>query len=345
MTILNAAWDAANATVEAGGVFTFITAPGTPAKYDSAFARSCFDLTNTTFIGVAVGSSVSEAWFHTSWHSASLNSGSGTGALFTFRSAANANADQIRLVSVAQASNIHRLKFQKSTNGGSSWADITSTPTTFDQASGSLVRFDIHVKIDASVGMVELYVNEVLALTFTGNTSTQNNVFDKVICHGFGISSGDHDYVSEMIWSSTTTVGYRLFNMFPNASGAQSDFGGTFAEIDDIGAIDNTDFINSDTVGHISFFNMNDIGSTFSRYGIVGTVMLAGVAISADATIADLQLAYRNAGGTNFFNSSTGYTHDSSVRIYKDIRENSPFTSIGWSMTEVNGLQIGVKAV
>lgn len=347
MTILTASWDAMNANIEAGGVFFFITTVGAPVRYDAAFSRCAFDLvsgTSAQTISVDIGSSVAEAWVHCAWYSASLNSGSGTGALFTWRSAANANADQMRLLSTAQAGNIHRVKFQKSTNGGAAWSDIVSTPATFDLPSAALKRLDLHVKCHATTGIVELYVDEVLALSFTGSTTTQNNVFDRVLFHGFGISSGDHEYVSEIIIANSSTISHRLFTMFPNASGAQSDFGGTFAEIDDIATVDNTNFINSDTTGHISLFALNDIGAGFNRYTVVATLLQAAVAISADAAITDLQMAYRHST-TNFFTSSTGYTHDSALRVFRDLRTTNPVTTLGWSFTDVNALQIGVKAV
>ena len=346
MTILNMVWDPSQTQVVVGApAYQAITNPTQlpGGSFDTNFSRcSLFAKSDSYTFTIGLGGTVSELWTHFSLNSDQSSNNATAQIVVSWGLSTFGGGEQIRMVSTSTSTAANVYKFQKSTNGGAAWTDIVTTPTTFSVATKQLNRFDIRIKLHGSAGSIEFYVNEVLRMSYSGALVTQNNSMD------YAFFSSDVGIFctkcySEIIFADASTLGYRLYSLTPTGAGAQSDFTGTFADIDDI-VPDVTDFINSDTVGHITLFALSDLSATYNKYGVVAVSALVNAAITPDSALADLQIALRTSA-TNYFTSNLGVTKNSQTYVKKVILELNPVTSVPWSYTEINALQLGVKAV
>lgn len=300
---------------------------------DLNYARAAIQVTSSTNNRVRskkVLTPVTEFWFHANAYAANL-SGSGTIA-WCAKSRANSDTDQFRLVYTGTGSTV---QFQRN-NAGS----FVSLGSSFSFSSSALNTIDIYCKIDGSSGVFQFYLNGTLVASFSGGAlQTQHNVVDS-----FGLSSfsnGASTYWSECVVADESTIGWRVKTIVPNAAGNQNDFSSTFAAVDEQ-AIDLADFAASNTVNHISLYGMSNLNSADAFRQVKALVVTATVLKSSDSTPTDAQIAIRS-GGTNAFSSSLGL---SVGRNYPQVvYATNPVTSVAWTPTDVDGVEIGLKAV
>lgn len=338
MTILFTGWEPGDLSIVEGygNYNTTVTLFGA-TTYDSTLARMSFvTLLNTSSYSIDFAPQ-GEAWFHCAVAFRATPTLFAS-PLLTFRSAADANAPQLRLMATATGSTLYKM--QVSANGGTSWTDVGST---FTIGASACNRLDIHYKFHASAGILQVYVNETQVLNYSGALVGQNNVVDNVF-----VSNNDTNW--EKWWSefvvtdsNETTIGARIAVLAPSGTGAQTDWAGTYADVDEaITSI--SDLISSDTVGSLSVFDLSNVHAGYNRYAVNTIITALDCTITADATIADLQAVTR-VGTTNYFSANLSVPHDSARHRIKVSQTVNPATGLPWSITEANALQVGVKAV
>ena len=82
----------------------------------------------------------------------------------------------------------------------------------------------------------------------------------------------------------------------------------------------------------------------FNRYAVVAVSSLINATITPDSALNDLQMVLRT-NSTNYTTANLGVSKTSVTQVKKVILETNPVTSLPWSFTDVNALQLGVKAV
>ncbi len=344
MAILNMVWEPSQTRpVDGAPQWIVTTSPTflTGGAFDTNFSRSALQVRSTvSTYSVGVGATVSDLWTHFTLNTD--QAANNTTAQLVVSWGLTTGGEQIRMISTSTSTVVNNYRFQRSTNGGSSWIDIVTSPTSFAVTTRQLNRFDIRIRLHGTTGVLEFYVNEVLRMSYSGALTTQNDSMDYVFFSS-DVCNGCTKCYSEIVFADASTLGYRLYSLTPTGPGVQSDFSGTYLDIDDV-APDPLDFINSDTVGHVTLFALSDLATAFNRYGVVAVSAIVNAAITPDSAIADLQIALRS-GSTNYFTENLGVPKDSQTFVRKVILETNPVTSNPWSFTEINALQLGVRAV
>jgi len=141
--------------------------------------------------------------------------------------------NQVFLSLIDSATGTERIQLQQSGNyqsgtlalgywNGSGFTYLTALPI----ANNGLHTLDLHIKLDAVVGVVSFYSDGVLIGSFTGNTSGIATAFKSLRAVG----GGSCPYLSQMIVGdgAQSTVGLRLQTLQPAAGGNANNWtGGT----------------------------------------------------------------------------------------------------------------------
>ena len=222
---------------------------------------------------------------------------------------------------------------------GSGFTEITPTINSF-LTQDTVQKLDFHWKIADTDGVFELYIDEALAASFTGDTLTGGfSQIDQV-----RLLNTAHDensnlynvYFSETIVADVETIGWGLKTLAPNGDGNSTTWTGTFDDVDDITFNDDT-FVSSGTAEEVELFTIEDLGPSFT----VEAVVVAARSRTAVTGPQNLQMAIRT-GGSNFFSSNvpvgTGFAGEQAVW------DLNPNTGLPWTNAEIDALEIGVKS-
>lgn len=222
---------------------------------------------------------------------------------------------------------------------GASFTEITPTINSF-LTQDTVQKLDFHWKIADTDGVFELFIDEVLAASFTGDTLNAGfTQIDRVRLLNTSHSQNSslyNVYFSETIVADVSTIGWHLKTLAPTGVGNSTTWTGTFDDVDDITFNDDT-FISSGTAEEVELFTIEDLGAAFQ----VEAVVVAARSRTAVTGPQNLQMAIRT-GGSNFFSSNvpvgTGFAGEQAVW------DLNPDTGLPWTNAEVDALEIGVKS-
>jgi hypothetical protein len=229
---------------------------------------------------------------------------------------------------------------------------FTSQPLPPTSAHGHL---QIHWKIHSSTGVVRILLNDVEVLNLTGqNTQASGNAFATLHRFGdgtvFGGSTGWAVYIDDFVFNDPAGsvnngfLGDVRVKWCPAlAEGAQSDYtpsSGTdnAAMVDETPANDDTDYIESSTVGHIDYVTVSvspaiPTGSTIHAIGVVTQDK------KTDGGTRTARHKIRFGSGPTVANGAA-FGPTTSYEIHKTIFENAI------TVAEVNApMQVGVEVV
>jgi hypothetical protein len=241
-----------------------------------------------------------------------------------------------RLTSAAGGSGSATFKLQYW--NGSAFVDVG---TTFTLLASNRQIVDIKLICGAS-GSFEVYVGNSIQASGSGFNAAVTNV-DKVRFHCNNSSgfSGRDPQISQVICSTGSTIGHKLYLKPPTGNGANTAFTGTFADVDETALLD-SDFIESTAA--------NDI-ETYTHAAIsFGSGTIKAVVVSARALVAatgpqNLQAALR-IGSTNYFSANLpnlGAGFGPVVAVF----ENDPSTGGAWGTANAGGVgtEFGLKSI
>lgn len=211
---------------------------------------------------------------------------------------------------------------------------------------------EVKIVIHDSAGSVQMWVDGVSKFNATG-LDTQNTANAQITAFflgngtgsGFGIARHiDYDDVVLLDTGGSAPQNDRLgdIKVHPLAvtgNGATNDFtasSGTNAScVDEANPNDDSDFVESSTVGHIDLYALADLPPSVTT--IFGVQWLARMR-KTDAGVRQIDPAYR-VGGTNYFGAVQ--TLAGAYAAHREIKQLSPATSAAWTTSEINALQIG----
>ena len=206
-------------------------------------------------------------------------------------------------------------------------------------------KLDFHWIIADTDGVFEVYLNEVLAATFTGDTLRTG--FTQISKIRFRSTSHTQNsglyivYFSEIIVADVDTRGWHLRTLVPNGVGSSTAWTNDFNNIDAVGTnghvTDDRTFISSDTAEQIELHTIQDLGASFQ----VEAVVVAARSKVTEAGPQNLQMAIRT-GGSNFF--SPNITIGTGWGSEQNVWDTNPDTGLIWTNAEVDALEIGVKS-
>lgn len=327
MTILFAATERESFVVASGSISTSTSS----SRFDSDFSRSAIefpqDSAQVQVPAVAMGN-LSEVWFHGLFAQElgfTFNSN-----IIEFRNSAGLGI--LRLF--ANSSTTVKLQYWN----GSSWVDIGS-PFTWTSTGNNTI--DIRCKIDNSTGDFAFYWNGAVQAQLTGDTDqVAASAVDIILVRGWQASLPRQ--MSEVIVSTTSTLGQRVATLPPTATGTTSAWTGTFADVDE-SDINDSDFISSGTPSQVTTFGMADLSATAAGYDVVAFVAAARARHGATGP-QNLQLATRTHS-TDYYSSNVAGLTTSFANGFYEIWEDNPNTSVPWTTTEINAVEAGVKSI
>ena len=204
---------------------------------------------------------------------------------------------------------------------------------------------EVHIKIADSGGRVEVKVDGVSDIDFTGDTKPDANTqFDKVRLGYCGIATAttyayfDNFVMDDAAWIGDTKIQAIVPTGAGNATNWTPSAGSNFACVDEKPASD-ADYVS---------INSNDVTDTYVAGDLVGTVdsikcvqVQSRTRTDGSPTPTNLKLVIRR--------SSTDYlSGDKTVPIAEkglfNLWETDPSTSVAWIEAGVNAAEIGIKS-
>jgi hypothetical protein len=204
---------------------------------------------------------------------------------------------------------------------------------------------EAYIKIgDASNGRIIVKMNGIIKLDVIGNTKgggyTTMNAMALGPCglSGFGRGYWDNVVIDTANWIGKTHVA----GLKPNAAGYSAQWtpstGNNWDCVDEVPAVD-TDFVSTNTVGHVDTYGLGDLPSDAAA---VRSIQVGARAMKEGAaTPQNLNLAVRTTGGDYY---SSDKLIPTSFGALSHIWENNPGTSNPWTVSEVNAMEAGIKA-
>lgn len=295
----------------------------------------------------------------------SVSSGDTTGPYFArvyFRIATLPDADAI-ILAFRDAANTDQISIRLNTTGNLElWNEEDAAQIGSD--SGVLATdtwYRIELKIDATTLAATVAEGVLDGVAFASGTGSLANGVDRI---NFGLYrtalSGDV-FIEDLAVNSNTGsfentypgIG-EIINLRPSATGDNSDWTGTNADIDEINPDDATTFITSNTLDQIEDVNIDDTPAGLDPNETIKVVGV-GVRSNGAASSANASFVLRikaTSGGTveesaEITGDLTWRTNDpnfATVREPRLILYNLPGSSTAsWTKTELDTAQIGVR--
>jgi len=302
--------------------------------YDQNICRNAIEISNgTSEPWLDLGAEYSEFWLHFELDYNVNSVTSGQSLIATYGSSGNL---QIGIVENASGPIVD---VRKSTNGTTYGTTLTGTMTTTATAR---VTWDIHYKIHASLGEIHIYQGGSLQYTFTGDTSTNGSGGIRYVRFTAG-RTNITKYLSEVVAASESTVGWRVSNLAP-ITGTQdfSAWTGDYSVIDDfINSGSDTAYANSSDA--TSSYVIDDLNAAVSTLVVKGIAVCARVLSTPGATTPNIDVGLSisstfYSGGTDTIDPTDGV-----VNIV-NILETNPATASAFTQSDVNGLQLALRA-
>lgn len=284
------------------------------------------------------GTSLTEFWYHQHWM-VSSGGGSDAGMILGVKSS---SGFEIRLRGDGGNNSTRMSIAVEITADGTTWTQVGST---FYFGQGIEYLFDMHVKF-GSGGFIRIYMDGVKVFSYSATITTLTGTADRVRL-GCGRQSGDVRS-SEFIVADECTIGMRMNTLRVTSGGTTSAWSNGVTEIDDAaGAIDNNDYIYTNTIGNVSTFVIENVSApTAITDGRKIAALAATFAafLPPDATPGDLRAVVRS-GSTNYESSDLSVRNDGGFFAATALWATDPDTSVAWTSTGINNAEIGVKAV
>jgi len=202
---------------------------------------------------------------------------------------------------------------------------------------------EIRFKPNTSGGIWQVKINGVLDIDYSGNTGNASNINKLSIGAADGTPPTyayfDNIVVDDAAWPGDT----RIQAIKPTGAGASTQWipsaGNNYDCVDEIPPSE-TDYISTNTTGDLDQYAADDLTGNIANIKCVQVQALAKA--EGAPTPNNLQLVVRT-GGSNFV-SGDKEVPSVSKQLY-ELWEDNPNTLAAWLESEVNAMEIGVKAV
>ena len=208
---------------------------------------------------------------------------------------------------------------------------------------------EMHVEVSTTVGRIVLKINveEIWEGTNLNLGSAAVHRIRFVMDENGAIPSGFHRFtIDDLIttYGENETPGESAVTLFlPNAD-STSDFtpsagSDNFAMVDEQQADSDTTYNESTTIGHTDIFDFSNISTTPDA---VRGIFVSVAARKTDSATREMELFFV-IGGTEY--TIQNFFLGGSYQFFESVVENSPATSLPWTIGELNSLQIGYRII
>lgn len=304
----------------------------TANHFDSAFTSSAMTSLlagNDVLAYIALNTPGTDAtqWFRFRVypHAGSGNDSNSTVAWFTlFNSSGVAVADIKKTANTAETSAIRVFGTSTVTSAG-----------TFSFPINTAAMIDVRVNVVGLTTVVDVYVNDVLAMTATNTNNGSRGIPNRAVWRSghAGYTQSRRFSYSEFIVANTSTLGMRLDELQVNTAGFYSDMTGTLT---DLNTENPTTGLLTDAVGERSAWN------PVAYAGSGGIVAVVASARSHRKSGTPSKLCH--------FLRMSGVDYDGTERdigehsVYQQIWETNPATGVAWTGANLSGIQVGLKS-
>lgn len=270
-------------------------------------------------------------WFHAVVYTNGQAVGSTNNPFITFYDSTSGNP-QFRLIHTG-TSNAIQAQYYDGT-----WHDLGST---FTMTGGTRYRLDIHLVFHASAGSMDIYLDESLVRAYSGALVSSNSRADQVLLESSFDSTAADKVWSELVVADYDTRGWNVVTMYPTADGAVTTWTGDYTSIDE-SIPDTGDLSATDGVNDIETYVVSNVPTGPDAQDLLAFALFVTGNIDTAGTPTDIQPVIR-ISGTNYAGSSLGFGDGIETKIATYTTD--PSTGVGWGLTNLNGLEYGVKAV
>lgn len=310
----------------------------TAAAYDSTYADGYItaDRGESEFL-LDMGSNQSEFWLHFECYAASTQTNAGV-SLIEFYSAAGT----LQFAFTEKSGANTNFEAKKSTDGTSLGSALGTS--AFVVPAMTRTAYDIHIKVHAPTGKIEVFSGGVLELTYSGDTSTNgDNAVRYIVFKNEDAVTAKH--FSQVVAATTSTIGWKVQDVRP-LTGTQdfNQWTGAYSDVDDFGYDrDKVTTIYTDTANNVMTFPTENTAAGAASMSIQAVVVSARAFTENGASADNLQLGVSISG--TFYPSSTFTVGENNGEILcQYVLSNNPAGG-GWNHAAVDALQIGVKAI
>uniref|UniRef100_A0A7C3Z7Y2 Uncharacterized protein n=1 Tax=Desulfobacca acetoxidans TaxID=60893 RepID=A0A7C3Z7Y2_9BACT len=193
-----------------------------------------------------------------------------------------------------------------------------------------------------SGGVFQLKVDGVMDINFSGDTTDGPTTIDNVRLFTGGLWNLYFDNI--VIDDAEFPGNTKIRALRPNGTGNSTQWtpsaGNNWDCVDEVPASD-SDYVATNTLDAVDLYSASDLPA--EAYSVKCVQVQARAYKEGNAlNIQNLQLACRTYG-TNYFSSNKVLT--TSAKSHAHIWQANPNTAASWTVSEVNAMEIGVKAV
>ncbi|MFH2011672.1 MAG: hypothetical protein ABIJ37_03055 [Pseudomonadota bacterium] len=201
-----------------------------------------------------------------------------------------------------------------------------------------------HIVIHDTTGVIQLKIDEVLDIDFSGDTKPgSDTTVDRFLLGRGTIGFESAAYFDNIIIDDADWIGDTSIQAITvTGAGTTTDWdpstGSNYECVDEIPYSD-TDYNNTNTTNEIDTFAMSNLTGNIDSVKCVQ--LQARVAYEGAPTPTHIQLGVRS-GGTDYFatDKSPGVSFD----VISKILETDPDTSSPWTESGINAMEVGYKA-
>jgi len=231
------------------------------------------------------------------------------------------------------------------------WRVVNSAGTTLATgttplSTGQWNYLELKVVVSATVGTVEVRLNGAATAECSGTSlNTGSSNIDTIILSAQnGQTIFDDVYVVDTSGSSPTNTflgDSRVETLYPSSNGTNTAWTGVYTDVDDPATFDNdTTYISSATPNDLETYGMTNLSMATGTVFAVQTNLIARKDDAGFRTIAPVI----RTGGTNYAGTTTAAL-GSSYLDYTQLYDRQDPVAANWSVTTVNGMEVGVKEV
>lgn len=178
---------------------------------------------------------------------------------------------------------------------GSTWTVLASEAGT-SFSSSTLHRLDFQLINYGASSTVNIFLNGVLLITYSGSTSISGvSSFDSLYIYSSNAGSYLY-YLSGVIVADEDTRTMSVVPLVPNAAGDALTMTGAYTTVDDV-SIDDADLVYGNTVGHQALYGLS--GAPAGTFVVKALRIAARAAKSSGSTPTSLNLGYKSGGSVN----------------------------------------------
>lgn len=228
------------------------------------------------------------------------------------------------------------------TNNVTESADVLAQ--RIEPSDDGRVDVDIYWNIDAVNGFHRVFVDGILVYQFLGDTATGGGPI-RYIC--FGNSNGGNDidwcWHSELIVADEPTIGARLYTLGITGEGTDQDWVGAHTDVNHTG-FDDLSFVYTANDQERQSFNLDIPASLETGHIIRGVFLTHRSQKEIFSSINQIQ-PYLMVGGTRYDIGSGVSPPDLPPTNYSADSQISPVTLNLFDITEIQGMELGFRAV